>query len=42
MALSNAPFWLLKEQLRVTLFAYNGHLILSLNEHILKVIELDA
>jgi hypothetical protein len=42
MALSNAPFWLLKEQLRVTLLAYNGHSILSLNEYILKVIKLNA
>jgi len=42
MALSNAPFWLLKEQLKVTLLAYNGHPIISLNEHILKVIKLDT
>jgi len=42
MALSNAPFWLLKEQPRVTLLVYNGYPILSLNKHILKVIKLNA
>jgi len=42
MALSNTPFWLLKEQLRVTPLAYNGHPILFLNEYIFKVIKLNA
>jgi len=32
----------MKEQLGVTLLAYNGHLIISLNKYILKVIKLNA
>jgi len=42
MALSNTLFWLIKEQLGVTLLAYNRYLIISLNKYILKVIKLDA
>jgi len=32
----------MEEQLGVTLFTYNRHPIISLNEHILKVIKFNA